>query len=272
MGFPIWTLWGMGIASLAALFFVSLAYLAQSPRWLLRLGLAGARLDLRVRTFTGYGLAMMILAFGFFLAGVPLDTTPPEVEVAANQPIPTATADPLQFEPVSDEMLETPSPTPSPTTELIGEGESGSFGGFVAPDAESAEDDDEAEADDALPTPTLDPDADTPTPTSTPLPTTTATATVTPSPTATSSPTPTQTPTPTMTPTPIMGETAVLNTAGSTIWLRRTPGGANLVLISDGDTLILQPGRANRAGVLWREVSTVDGIVGWVQQQFLQEG
>jgi hypothetical protein len=267
MGFPMWTLWGMGVASLGALFFVSLAYLAQSPRWLLRLGLSGARLDLRVRTFTGYGLALMILAFGFFLAGVPLDGGMADVD-EASQSLSMETADPDQFAPVSDEMLATPSMTPSPsaTSGAAGEGETGPSGGFVSPEQEEADETDE----DASPSPTLDPDADTPTPTNTPLPTTTATATITPSPTATASPTPTQTPTPTMTPTPIVGETAVLNTNGSTIWLRRTPGGANLVLISDGETLILMPGRANRGGILWREVSTVTGVVGWVQQQFLQ--
>jgi len=270
MGFPIWTLWGMGIASLAALFFVSLAYLAQSPRWLLRLGLAGARLDLRVRTFTGYGLAMMILAFGFFLAGVPLESGGAEEVAGVNQPTPGEMADPLQFEPLSEEMLATPSVTPSATPEIDGEGESGAFGGFIAPEPPADDEASDEETDDLRPTPTLDPDAHTPTPTNTPLPTTTATATVTPSPTTTASPTPTQTPTPTMTPTPIVGETAVLNTAGSTIWLRRTPGGANLVLISDGDTLILLPGRANRGGILWREVSTVNGVTGWVQQAFLE--
>jgi hypothetical protein len=268
MGFPMWTLWGMGVASLGALFFVSLAYLAQSPRWLLRLGLTGARLDLRVRTFTGYGLALMILAIGFFLAGVPLDASPSEEVAAVDQSSLTETADPNQFAPVSDEMLDTPSPTASPsaTPELVGDGESGSSGGFAIPEQEEAEEADE----DMLPPPTLDPEADTPTPTNTPLPTTTATATVTPSPTTTATPTPTQTPTPTMTPTPILGETAVLNTSGSTIWLRRTPGGANLVLISDGEILILQPGRANRGGILWREVSTVNGVTGWVQQSFLE--
>lgn len=263
----------MGIASLAALVFVGLAYLALSPRWLLRLGLAGARLDLRVRTFTGYGLAMMILAFGFFLAGVPLETSVPEEVAGVDQSFPTATADPLQFEPVSEEMIATPSVTPSVTPVLVDDDEAGASGGFMAPSqSEAAEevDDAEGELDDLLPTPTLDPDVDTPTPTNTPLPTTTATATITPSPTATASPTPTQTPTPTVTPTPIVGETAVLDTAGSTIWLRRTPGGSNLVLISDGETLILQSGRANRGGILWREVSTVTGVIGWVQQQFLQ--
>jgi hypothetical protein len=258
----------MGIASLGALFFVGLAYLAQSPRWLVRLGLSGARLDLRVRTFTGYGLALMILAFGFFLAGVPLETAVPDEAAIAEQTTVTETADPLQFEPLSDEMLATPSLTPSPsaTPEAVGEGESGSSGGFTVPDQAEGDDDDG----NTLPSPTLDPDADTPTPTNTPLPTTTATATITPSPTATASPTPTQTPTPTVTPTPIMGETAVLNTSGSNIWLRRTPGGANLVLITDGETLLLMPGRASRGGILWREVSTVNGVTGWVQQAFLE--
>ena len=265
----------MGIASLGALFFVGLAYLALSPRWLLRLGLVGARLDLRVRTLTGYGLAMMILAFGFFLAGVPLEIESTEDLASVESPLAAETADPLQFEPLSEEMLATPSVTPSATPDLIAEvdeaGESGSFGGFMAPDQPESDEEVEEEegAETVLPSPTLDPEADTPTPTHTPQPTTTATATSTLLPTATASPTPTLTPTPTVPPTPIFGETAVLNTSGSTIWLRRTPGGANLVLISDGETLILMSGRANRGGASWREVSTVTGVVGWVQQSFL---
>lgn len=264
----------MAVASLGALFFIGLAYLAQSPRWLVRLGLAGSRLDLRTRAFTGYAFALLILAFGFFLAGVPLDANQADVDMMAEQST-SETADPLQFTPLTNESLEMETPTagPSPTAEAIGDGASGSVGGFVPLNEE--EEDEVAETDISPPT-NLETDGDdeadtgTATATATPQPTTTATATITPLPTATASPTATQTPTPTVTPTPIVGETAVLNTAGSTIWLRRTPGGANLVLISHGETLLLMSGRANRGGVLWREVSTVTGVTGWVQQSFLE--
>jgi hypothetical protein len=76
MGFPTWTLIGMGVTAVFALLMTILAYLAQSPRAIVRLGLAGQRLDLRVKLFTGYALASLILMLGFFLAGVPLDNGP----------------------------------------------------------------------------------------------------------------------------------------------------------------------------------------------------
>jgi hypothetical protein len=72
MGFPTWTLWGMGVSAFAALLAIALAFLALSPRMLTRLNMANRRLDMRARTFTGYGLALLLLAMGFFVAGVPL--------------------------------------------------------------------------------------------------------------------------------------------------------------------------------------------------------
>ncbi|KAA3655882.1 MAG: hypothetical protein DWQ04_32675, partial [Chloroflexi bacterium] len=90
MGFPTWTLIGMGVTGFGALIAITLAYVAQLPRFLTRIGLAGARLDLRIRELTGLALAMVLLAFGFFLAGVPLGivegettaVTPPTVTVS----------------------------------------------------------------------------------------------------------------------------------------------------------------------------------------------
>ena len=73
MGFPMWTLIGMGVTAVLALLMTIFAYVAQSPRALMRLGLAGYRLDLRVKLFTGYALASLILMLGFFLAGVPIN-------------------------------------------------------------------------------------------------------------------------------------------------------------------------------------------------------
>ncbi len=73
MGFPTWTLWGMGLAATAAL--ITLHWLS-SPRRRATVpaGVGGARLDLRARNLTGYGLAFLLLAIGFFIAGVPLGT------------------------------------------------------------------------------------------------------------------------------------------------------------------------------------------------------
>ncbi len=63
----------MGLAAFGALIAITFAFLAQSPRMLTRLNLSGQRLDLRAKTFTGFGLALLLLAMGFFLAGVPLE-------------------------------------------------------------------------------------------------------------------------------------------------------------------------------------------------------
>jgi hypothetical protein len=88
-------------------------------------------------------------------------------------------------------------------------------------------------------------------------------------PTSTATPLPTDTPTPTITPTPIEGETATLNIGTSTLWLRRTPGGQTVVLVRGDETIIMLPGHANQAGILWQQIMTVDGIVGWVQEEFV---
>jgi len=247
----------MGLAALGALIAIALAYLAQSPRLLKRLGLYGHRLDLRTRAFTGYGLALLLLALGFFVAGVPLGGAEPTAVVAA-----TATTTPTpEFEnagatvtpttAVSAETApETPTGTPRPAS-----------GAFGSPRTATPSPGDAA--------PTME-TAVTPSPTLTTTPETSATAPATPpTPTPTITPSPTPTPTPTITPTPIVGETAVVNTGSSTVWIKRAPGGQNLVLVRGGDILILLPSHANRGGVLWREVSTVDGISGWLQESFL---
>ena len=84
----------MGVTAVLAMLMTGLAYLAQSPRALLRLGLGGYRLDLRVKLFTGYALASLILMLGFFLAGVPIDdstrttaVTTPNSDTADDDPI-----------------------------------------------------------------------------------------------------------------------------------------------------------------------------------------
>ncbi len=108
----------------------------------------------------------------------------------------------------------------------------------------------------AVATPT--PITETPTPTSTPTQTPTSTPTVT--------------PTPTLTPTPIEGETAVVDLGGGTIWLRSTPDGQNMLIINSGDLVILRESYANRAGRMWREVSTLTGDTGWLPVEFLDTG
>ena len=51
----------MGLSAVGALIAIALAFLAQSPRLLTRLNMAGQRLDMRARTLTGYGLALLLL-------------------------------------------------------------------------------------------------------------------------------------------------------------------------------------------------------------------
>ena len=83
----------MGLSSLGALLAVGLAFAAQSPKFLARTPLAGYRLDLRARAFTGYGFALMLLALGFFLAGVPIgDEITGQRPLPKPPPLPTRTA------------------------------------------------------------------------------------------------------------------------------------------------------------------------------------
>ncbi|MCB9433586.1 MAG: hypothetical protein H6668_16555 [Ardenticatenaceae bacterium] len=266
MGFPTWTLWGMGITAFLALLWIGLAYLALSPRWLLRLGLSGYRLDLRLRLFIGYGFACLLLALGFFLAGVPLGeqtavslpaTSPAETPIMAENeqatftPFPTITSVPA--------TATTASVAAAPATN-DGETEptEPSTGAFVPNPT-------------VTPTAVMTPTATIIVPTAVLSTTAEATATPSPTPTTTATSTPTNTPTPTITPTPIVGETAVINTGSSTVWMRRTPGGQNLVLVKGGDVVILQPGYANRASTFWQEIRTVDGVVGWLEISYLDK-
>lgn len=271
----------MGVTAVLALLMTMLAYLAQSPRALLRLGLAGQRLDLRVKLFTGYALASLILMLGFFLAGVPIDSgsdtavTTPTTQIADVQPTSADTGAMGDLPPtaVVTENSEDSSPetTDASTTQTPS---SGAFGGpppgssdevpteEIPPSATPAQagpsatpGDDAVET--AVPEPTANGEA--------------STATTTASPTATNTPLPTSTPTPTITPTPIEGITGTINTNGSTLWVRRSPGGQSLVIVQDNEIVLLENGRANQGGILWREVRTVNGILGWIQAEFLDE-
>jgi hypothetical protein len=254
-GFPIWTLWGMGLAALGALIATILAYIAQSPQFYSRPFFKRMRLGVRARTFTGYALALMLLGAGFFLAGVPIGppTTPETTAVSAITPASE-----------SGTPIDTGEETAAATTPAVTRSpQSGAFSG-PPPTLEGSEEStavETPESPDQPPTATAGSSAGG----------TEGTVTATPrvAPTSTPTPLPTDTPTPTVTPTPIEGETATLNIGTSTLWLRRTPGGQTMVLVRGGETIILLPGHANQAGILWQQIMTVDGTVGWVQEEYV---
>ncbi|MFL7868484.1 MAG: hypothetical protein AB8I58_06620 [Anaerolineales bacterium] len=267
MGFPLWTLFGMGVTASGALIMLTIAYVAQSPKMLKRLGISGSRLDLRARTFTGFALALLLLAFGFFIAGVPLGSTQtPPTEVAAATAIidtnesgamaPIASATPESVDENNEEAA------PAEIDESVESNETIEpvTGAFAGPPSAAQTGTAEATGIELEETATA---------TRTPLPTDTATPTRTPSATPTNTPTATSTPTPTMTPTPIFGETALIDTGTSTLYVKRTPGGRDIALLQGGDIVVLLPGHANVGGSLWREVSTVDGTTGWVMESYL---
>lgn len=291
----------MGLAALGALFFIFLALIGQSPRLMRRLGLDVYRLDLRIRAFTGYAFACLLLVAGFFVAGVPLGEangepmaqmegtpTPGTIEAEAGTPgsengaLPGVDSGEMMTDTVGSDDL-----TPTDNRPA-----SGAFGGVPTrttptPEPGEATQESGVVVTPDIPTPTSEGDepqdgtaaattaAETPSPTATgtPTPVSTDTPTPTPTDTPTSTPTstPTMTPTPTLTPTPIIGETAVLDTDGANVWLYRSPGGQQLRLVSHGETVILGSGHANQAGVLWREVQTLDGTVGWVRAAYVTE-
>jgi cytoskeletal protein RodZ len=281
MGFPMWTLIGMGVTAVLALLMTIFAYLAQTPRALMRLGLAGYRLDLRVKLFTGYALASLILMLGFFLAGVPIENgsstadvampTTAVAEVTASGDTgamgalpPTAVAtNPLPELPETNTANDSTAQTPS----------SGAFGGPPTSSDEVATEEVTATAtpNQAGPSPT--PGENVTAETAVPATTNSSdnTATIAPTATATATPFPTATPTPTITPTPIEGITGTINTNGSTLWVRRSPGGQQLIIVQDNEVVLVENGRANQGGILWREIRTVSGILGWVQAEFLEE-
>ena len=271
-GFPIWTLWGMGLSAFGALVAIILAFLAQSPRLLTRFKLGGQRLDLPARSFTGYGLALLLLAMGFFLAGVPLDrgeaTTVSEGTAAAEEGAGAESAA-IEGDAATGEAITEATggqsgamdgvPTPRPG------GASGAMSGLITPQATLEPGAiitgtvDATTAESALP-----PGAGTAPPDETPLPEATATR----APTTT----PTPEPSPTPTPTPILVPTARINDETSTLPVRRLPGGPVLVVLVRGDTVIPLVGNAFHSGEVWQEIQTVDGVIGWVPDRFLDYG
>jgi hypothetical protein len=254
----------MAVTAAATLIVLLLAYVAQSPRLLKRLGLGGTRLDLRARALTGYALALLLLAFGFFIAGVPLGNQPEPTSATAvaEAAAPTAIVDTDESGAMAGIATATPSESSRDASgeeaQENNEPASGAFGG--PPPAAQTATAEAAELSGEL----------TPTTTATPLPTATATPTQTATATPTPSPTATTTPTPTLTPTPIFAETATINTGTSTLWVKRMPGGRDIALVRGGDIVVLMPGHANVGGAVWREVSTVDGTLGWVMESYLR--
>ena len=61
----------------------------------------------------------------------------------------------------------------------------------------------------------------------------------------------------------------MLSADSGTVWIRRSPGGVQLILLRDGDMVILSSGHANQGGVLWQEVITLEGVRGWIQLDLL---
>lgn len=344
----------MGVSAFGALVAIALAFLAQSPRLLTRLRLNGQRLDLRAKSFTGYGLALLLLAMGFFVAGVPLGTGGFTPLVTGNEPGITALspADGASFAPddtitfdwfypeaagadqqfvvylidgaqeialgsltepnngaayrlpvvvadlpatgdliwqarlqtLNGEALAESEAIPLLITasEEIAGGESGAMVGLATatPGGNSGAIIGLATADLSatgvitgtaelsLPPGAVTGSPDAPTASPAPEETAPPTATLTPVPTATATPTPA----PTLTPTPILGPTARVGEDTSTLPMRQLPGGPVLVVLVRGDTVLPLSGHAFHSGELWREISTVQGVIGWVPDQFLEYG
>lgn len=249
----------MGLSALAALLTMIVAYMAQSPTAVQRLGRMGGALSRRARTYTGMGVAFLLLGMGFFLAGVPLDG--PET-MAGSEPTAVAALNPNDAPSLTVTValsgmaeLATPTITPVPASAEEDAPVSGAFG---RPNSTLT-----AEAAVVVETPR--------TPTNTPAPASTATSSPTPTPSRTPTPTPSPTvsPTPTLTATPWVGPTAVVVANGRALWLRRSPGGQRLVPLADGEVVGLTGGRANQDGNLWQELRTGAGVVGWLESEFV---
>lgn len=266
----------MALSAVIALLALLLALIGQSPRLMRRLGLDVYRLDLRVRALNGYAFAFLLLMVGFFLAGVPLGAEPAaetgeaeEMADEATPPVAVESSRPVTvtMSAVTESVSTTTTPAATSATPA-----SGAFFGFSSSTITGTV---EATATvPAIPSPTVEGAATaTGTPTRvlspTPTPTQTPSATPTASPTPTATPSPTSSPTPTITPTPIDAPTATVDSDGSSIWVFRSPGGQELVIVEDGATVILLSRRANQGGVLWREIMTVEGLAGWIQEQYL---
>jgi hypothetical protein len=255
----------MGISAIAALIALALALVGQSPQFLRRSGLSGARLDKRVRTFTAFAFAFLLLSFGFFVAGVPIGTQP--TGTATTQSGDSAISALPGAALVSPEPGNAISSIPQVSAAATrATPATGSFDGppLSTADVQQRQTEESAEI--------LDPagqSGSAPQESATSPRSATTTPTSTPGATSTPPPPPTLTPTPSLTPTPVLGKTTPVETQGSTVWVRRSPGGQNLVLVHDGDLLFILNGHANQGGIIWSEIRTLEGLVGWLQEEFL---
>ncbi len=245
----------MGFCLVGALICSALSLYWQSFRYRRRSYVEPYRLEARLRACTGYTLACLLLLIGFFAAGAPIGNATSTVAMPS---------DPVSV----DESQLTEEQAALPTNN-----ETGAFGGPPPTRGSTAGGDaaptlSPTPGADGLPTqPAATPAIQSPTPNITATSALSPTATPTPPPTST--PSPTLTPTPPPTPTPITEPTARINTGGGTLWLRRTPGGNNIALIQHNDIIILMPGHASQEGLLWQEIKTVNGLIGWVQSVYL---
>lgn len=246
----------MGLSAVAALLAIALSFLAQSPRMLTRLHLTGSRLDLRARTLTGYGLALLLLAMGFFAAGVPLGgpgaAAAPTAAAALAEATPATTA----AETLPANGSQSGAMVGLPTSSAGDEEANGVGGGLPTVDLSAVAPITTTAA--AGPSPTVTTAPGTPTPEATPTLFPTAT--------------PTPTPSPTPSPTPILVPTATVGENTSTLPVRQLPGGPVLVVLTRGDIVLPRPGHAFQNGDVWREISTVNGVIGWVPDEFLDYG
>ena len=85
----------------------------------------------------------------------------------------------------------------------------------------------------------------------------------------TTPPTDEPTPAPTNTPEPV-ANTAIVS-SGVGVWLRATPSttGEQLEWLLDGTLLTLLDGQETADDLLWREVQTETGLIGWVAADFI---
>lgn len=253
----------MAGAGFTAVVLLGYSLYAQSPRVRARTSIEPYKLEARIRRLTAFAFAALLLMMGFFLAGVPVNE--PSADVASV----TTTSGVAESSSGEDESLDSAENNGSSST-------SGAFGG-PPPQAELTPT--QAFVPETAANATTELQSPNEAPVTASDDTTEATVVATPSeftpePTATSTPTPTPSPTPTpqptLTPTPIDDPTGTIDTGGSTLWVRGTPGGANITLVRDGDIVILRGGSANRDGIIWQEIMTVDGVTGWIQLEFLQ--
>lgn len=258
--FPLWAL-GLGAGLIASAVCLILSLRMQS--YANRIRVSAYEIERRVRTLTTFALAGLLLAAASFALGLPLSSSSLP---SFGLPVDLTERDSLV------NVTNTPSfeiPTDAArVAQVTGEPEimqDELIPAVPLTNTNGADDMPEPTPQIPLPTESLLP---TETPADTPTATPTPTNTPTPTPTPTN--TPTNTPTPTPTPTPITADTALVNTNGSTLWLRDTPGGQNIALMQDRDLIILEAGNANYAGLVWKEIRTLDGVAGWVERRFLQ--